>query len=131
MSFTSSEPSVQNSTATRRAGAGAHLGCLYVTEPLDLGGADRLEEKVQRLSQNCRCVVLDLTGAEFLDSDGVRALLRLDRQLQSGRRELRIVLKSGSAVDRVFRLLRLDQCLRAFGSVDEARDAHCSSSSPS
>jgi len=124
MSFTSYETSGQNvpSKPAPLAGTcGSHLGFLCVTEPLDLGGSERLEEKVQRLSQNCRCVVLDLTGAEFLDSDGVRALLRLDRQLQSTRRELRLVLKPGSAVDRIFRLLHLEQCFRAYGSVDEAR----------
>jgi len=124
MSFTSFESSGQHppvSPATLAGGTGTHLGFLSVTEPLDQGGAERLEEKVQRLSQNCRCVVLDLTGAEFLDSDGVRTLLRLDRQLQSTRRELRLVLQPGSAVDRIFRLLHLDQCFRAYNSLDEAR----------
>lgn len=131
MSFTSCESSGPNTPvgpASRAGASGAHLGFLYVTEPLDLGGAERLEEKVQRLSQNCRCVVLDLTGAEFLDSDGVRTLLRLDRQLQSTRRELRLVLKPGSAVDRIFRLLHLEQCFLAYNSLDEARSERSSAS---
>lgn len=131
MSFTSFESSGQGlpaGTAPLGGACGAHLGFLCVTEPLDLGGAERLEEKVRRLSQNCRCVVLDLTGAEFLDSDGVRTLLRLDRQLQSSRRELRLVLKPGSAVDRIFRLLHLEQCFRAYNSLDEARGERNSTS---
>lgn len=128
MSFSSYESSGQKRgvcPSTLPSSCGAYLGLVCVTEPLDQGGAERLEEKVQRLSQNCRCVVLDLSAAEFLDSDGVRTLLRLDRQLQSARRELRLVLQPGSAVDRIFRLLHLDQCFRAFHSIEEARaDRH-------
>ena len=124
MSFSTFETSGQSvlpKPAPPAGGPGTPLACLCVTEPLDQGGSERLEEKVQRLSQTSGSVVLDLSAAEFLDSDGVRTFLRLDRQLQSARRELRLVLKPGSAVDRIFRLLHLEQCFRAYGSLDEAR----------
>lgn len=98
-----------------------HLGLLCVTEPLDLTGAEQLSERIQRLSMNCRCVVLDLSAAEFLDSDGVRALLQLSREMQTADRELRLVLQPGSPVERIFNLLRLGQCLRAYSSLEEAR----------
>ncbi len=125
MSFTTLDAAASNSAAPVAnalcpTGSG-HLGLLCVTEPLDLNGAEQLAERIQRLSLNCRCVVLDLSAAEFLDSDGVRALLRLSRELQTANRELRLVLQPGSPVERIFNLLRLGQCLRAYASLEEAR----------
>lgn len=54
-------------------------------------------------------LALDLGDAEYLDSDGVRWLQRLQKDLTSRQIELRLLVNEGSRTDRVLKLLQLDQ----------------------
>ena len=53
-------------------------------------------------------LVLDLTGADYLDSDGVRWLQELAGDLAERRAGLCVVVAEGSPAQRVLRLLRLE-----------------------
>jgi anti-anti-sigma factor len=104
--------------APSRAG---NLALLCVTGPLDDAGALRLRERVRSLSLNSRCLILDLGAVEFIDSDGVRALLLMAEELDGESRELRLVIRPGSRVERTLGLLRLLERFRVFPTLPEAR----------
>lgn len=67
-----------------------------------------------------RRVVLDLRTADYLDSQGVRALLRLQDGLRAAGGELRLVCRPGSSVERVLRLLQLEEAFPVFTGVQDA-----------
>lgn len=76
---------------------------------LDGEAARALESRLLPLCRGRRRVVLDLRGVEYLDSNGVRALLRLHHQLQGQGGELRLVVHAGSRALRTLTLLQLDE----------------------
>jgi anti-sigma B factor antagonist len=71
---------------------------------LDMATAPHVEQAVQELlDSGFAHVILDLTGVEFLDSGGLRMILRLQASSAGGR--FRFELKPGSpAVQRIFEL---------------------------
>lgn len=76
---------------------------IAATGDLDLGAADAFERDVRRHGADCRQLLVDLRGVDFLDSGGLRALLAL-RNLAK-RRGHELVLVAGPAgVQRVFAL---------------------------
>ena len=114
------------STATAAGTRGIHVertgatAMLCVTEPLDLGGASQFLERAQRLAQNCGVLIVDLQGAEFIDSSGVRALLQLAEALEADRKELCLVVGAGSRVERTLALLRLCERFQCFPTLRAA-----------
>ena len=75
---------------------------------LDLYSATALDDAIVRAEgEKWPCVCLDLSGLDFLDSAGLRVIMRTHaRARKDGRR---LVLRRGpEAVDRVFRLTKLD-----------------------
>ena len=52
-------------------------GALIVTGELDLACADEFVDSAASLVDSPQELALDLSGVEFLDSDGFRAILRL------------------------------------------------------
>ena len=97
-----------------------HTVLLSATEPLTLTGALRLRDKAERLAPNCRCLLVDLHGAEFADSSGVRSLLQWAEELESLGKELRLVVVTGSRIDRTLSLLQLQDRLRVFATIRDA-----------
>jgi anti-sigma B factor antagonist len=92
-----------------------------VSGALDLTGIDPFKEQVLRLlSTGCRALILDLSGVQFVDSEGVRALLALRDEAEERHARLRVVVPSGSAVDRTLRLLRFDTLFAIFRSAAAA-----------
>ena len=65
-------------------------------------------------------VVVDLTEVTFLDSSGLNALVRLEKQLAERSVQLRIVSPSDRIVRYVFDLTDLAEPLHVVGSLDEA-----------
>lgn len=96
------------------------LGFLTVNGPLDGHGAGPVLAQASIVSRTCRCVVVDLRDAEFIDSDGVRALLRLADDLEAEDKELRVVTRPESSVQRTLDLLQLTERLQSCGSLEEA-----------
>lgn len=57
-------------------------------------------------------LTLDLGAAEYLDSDGIRWLQRLQAALQSGNGDLRLSVREGSRIERTLQLVQLDRSIR-------------------
>jgi anti-anti-sigma factor len=79
---------------------------LWVAGELDRATANRFDEVVQRSTVGSGQLVLDLSRVRFLDSSGVRSLIKLGMSMR-GRT---LVLRAPSPqVMRVLQLTRLDQ----------------------
>jgi|1186.fasta_scaffold513909_2 anti-sigma B factor antagonist len=76
---------------------------------LDLATATRLESALDRLT--AEDLVLDLRPLTYLDSTGVRLLLRHDAAARSSGRRMRVIRGQGVA-DRVFALTDADRLLQ-------------------
>lgn len=78
---------------------------------LDIAGCDEFEQALSQAGENgARTVVVDLSDLEFLDSSGLRSLLKLHAEL--GENGVRLaVIRGTPAVHRVFQITRTDQRL--------------------
>jgi anti-anti-sigma factor len=78
---------------------------------LDLSTVGRVQDELQRVEGNGPPVlVLDLSQLTFLDSTGLRCVVRADeRAREAGRRF--VIVKGPEAVQRVFSITRLDERL--------------------
>ncbi|MBA2506714.1 MAG: STAS domain-containing protein [Thermoleophilaceae bacterium] len=83
---------------------------------LDIAHVDSAEQQLIRLEQGSNDVVLDLRELQFLDSMGLRLILRADSRARDEGRALRIV-EGPEQVQRVFRLTRMDERLEIVDSV--------------
>lgn len=101
----------------RRAGA---LGFLCIQEPLDLEHSGAFLDRARALCRTCHCLVVNLDAAEFVDSAGVRALLALAGELETAGKELRLVVRPGSRVERTLSLLRLLERFHTCRTLEEA-----------
>ncbi len=71
---------------------------------IDLSTVTELEERLEdSLGADPSLLVLDLREVTFLDSSGLRLLLRLDGRQRAGGRRL-VLVKGGRRVERVFEL---------------------------
>jgi anti-anti-sigma factor len=79
---------------------------------LDLAGATRLEDELERLeaSDAVRALVLDLRGLEFLDSSGLRLVVLADQRARDAGRRLALV-PGREAVQRIFDITRMAERL--------------------
>jgi anti-sigma B factor antagonist len=96
------------STTSRSGSNGAKV--LVVEGELDISSSPDFEQAVRQLESEANTVVIDLSGLDFLDSTGLRAILRSDSRLRSAGKRLQLVPGSGP-VRRVFRLTGLDSRL--------------------
>lgn len=62
---------------------------------LDLSGAGRLEESLDRLAADGRPVVLDLRELTFMDSTGLRVLLQAAERARDDSWDLRMLAPAG------------------------------------
>ena len=86
------------------AGDGAG-GTLVVTGDLDAYTVGELETEMQRLGVDAD-VRIDLSGVTFMDSSGIRAIVRLDNALREAGQELVLVAPSAPVL-RLFELTSL------------------------
>ena len=90
---------------------GADEVVLFLRGELDLTSAPAFEKELRAVeANNPRRVVIDLSGLEFMDSTGLRALLLAREQAQTNRHQL--VLRRGPR--QVQRVLELTKTLDAF-----------------
>lgn len=102
-----------------------NLLVITVGEPrIDAAIAIKFKEKVRELTGDSpERVLLDMGQVEFLDSSGLGALVAAMKQLGAGR-ALELAQLS-PAVQKVFRLTRMDSVFRVHASVDDAVAEHC------
>ncbi len=91
-----------------------------LTGDVDLGSADDFEQAVDEVSdEGSGPVVIDLSGVPFMDSIGLRLLIRARRRLE--REERRLVIVAGQRpVRSVFELTRTDRQLDIVDTLDDA-----------
>ena len=77
----------------------------------DISCARKVEEELRRVEEEKPpTLVLDLRGLSFMDSTGIRVILSADSRAHKDGRRLAII-QGPDAVQRVFRITRLDERL--------------------
>lgn len=74
------------------------------------------DELTHRAGLQGRTVLLDLSGAAFVDSDGLRWLMRFREEMAASGTPFRVLVGAGSRVRRTLALSGCDQCLPVFHS---------------
>ena len=93
---------------------------------LDLHSADRLGDLlVAAVDRGVSLLVVDLSDVEFVDSQGLGALLRGTRRFGAGKERFRLVVPAPE-IRRVFEITALDQVF----ALDESREAAITAGSP-
>lgn len=92
-----------------------------ISGEIDLSNADSvLDQLEQAVEAGARGLVVDLGGVEYLDSTGVRLLVRLVRVLASSDLELRLVVPAGAPIRRVLELANIEAALPVDETTDDA-----------
>lgn len=87
---------------------------------IDLSTVADLESRLEEgLRANPELLVIDLREVTFLDSSGLRLLLRLDER-QRGREGRLVLVRGGRRVSRVFELTGADEHLNFVSDPSEA-----------
>lgn len=91
---------------------------LSLTGELDISSAARVEKELSRAEERLpAALVLDLSALEFMDSTGLRIVVSADaRARERGGRFA--VVRGPDAVQRIFRITRLDERLEIVDSAD-------------
>ena len=89
---------------------------------LDLSTVAKVEEELRRVEgDGPPLVVLDLSGLSFLDSSGLRCLVRADeRARETGRRF--VLVRGPDAVQKDFEITRLEERLEIVDDASELGD---------
>lgn len=87
---------------------------------LDISSAARVEQELTRVEADPPpVIVLDLSGLDFMDSTGLRLVVGADHRARARGGRLAVV-RGREAVQRIFRITRLEDRLDMVGSADEA-----------
>ncbi|MEM9970534.1 MAG: STAS domain-containing protein [Pseudomonadota bacterium] len=88
-------------------------------ERIDAAVAVHFKERMKELcGATPRQIVLDLSTVEFVDSSGLGAIVGAMKQLTRNRRLDLVGLNP--AVEKVFRMTRMDSVFRIFDTIDDA-----------
>lgn len=92
---------------------------LTLTGELDISSAGRVEKELTRAEERRPgALVLDLSQLDFMDSTGLRIVVSADaRARERGSRFA--VVRGPDAVQRIFRITRLDERLEMVDSVEQ------------
>jgi anti-sigma B factor antagonist len=88
------------------------LAIVALRGELDLPATSALEPELERLAAEpgIEVVTLDLRGLDFLDSSGLRAVLRAGTRLTDNERRL-VLVRGSSPVQRVFEITHMTERL--------------------
>ena len=88
---------------------------------VDLSNVDAVERTVVGpITDETRCLIVDLSETAYLDSAGVRLLFDLAVRLHAHGQQLRLVVSDATIVRRVLILTHLDQTVPFDASVEAA-----------
>jgi anti-anti-sigma factor len=98
------------------------LAVVVLRGELDLPGTVAVEPELDRLAEQSgvEVVALDLRELEFLDSSGLRLVMRTDQRLQATGRRLALV-RGPEAVQRVFEITRMSDRLDFVDAPEQVR----------
>jgi anti-anti-sigma factor len=104
-----------------RAEARDGIAILRVAGEVDLATALPLAQAIERELSPGGALIADLTGVEFIDSAGTRALALADRAATA--LGCRLLIVPSEAVSHVFEMAALESVLTLCAREDEALDA--------
>jgi anti-sigma B factor antagonist len=120
-------------TGEMRSGVSdAGIAILVLTGEHDIYTAPKLRDQLSELLQTGPGVVIDLSGASFVDSSILGALLNARQRAVDGKKGFAVCLspESDPAVRRVFDMTGLSETLPVLPSVDRAVETATSGESP-
>jgi anti-anti-sigma factor len=84
---------------------------LALTGELDIAGAARVEQELERIEQEPPAtIVLDLRALAFMDSTGLRVIVAADSRAREQARRL-VIVRGSATVQRIIEMTRLDERL--------------------
>jgi anti-sigma B factor antagonist len=84
---------------------------LALTGELDIAGADRVEQELERIERNApSTLVLDLRELAFMDSTGLRVIVAADGRAREQARRL-VIVRGSDTVQRIIEMTRLNERL--------------------
>jgi anti-sigma B factor antagonist len=92
---------------------------ISVTGELDLSTADQLAEAALVATSGTHRLVLDLSACTFIDSSGLRVVLRMHKDLAEDGKPTAIVVSDGH-VRKLLSLTAIDQSIRVFPALGDA-----------
>ena len=97
------------------------IAVLVLKGRLNQGSADALHAAAMEIAgdQDCKALVVDMGGVDFIASVGIRSLIRPSQALSMRGGKL-AVANLNPQIDEFFRLTGLDQMFRVYTTVDEA-----------
>ncbi|MFF8288688.1 STAS domain-containing protein [Streptomyces sp. NPDC016309] len=96
------------------------VGVVTIGGELDYEGVAHLDEAVDRArEQGVHCLLLDLSGLTFMDSSGVNAFLRVQRDTHARGGWVRLVNPQPSVL-RVIELVGLGEAIPLYPTVGDA-----------
>jgi anti-sigma B factor antagonist len=82
---------------------------LVLTGELDIAGAARVEEELERIERELPAtIVLDLRALAFMDSTGLRVIVAADGRAREQERRL-VIVRGSDTVQRIIEMTRLDE----------------------
>jgi anti-anti-sigma factor len=107
----SSSERLESGPGAARVFRGGRTGFVALQGALRGAGAESLGELFDGARLSCRVLVLDLRAVPYADSDGIRALLRLQNDLAEQKVRLSVVVPEASPLRRALHLLGFDRLL--------------------
>jgi len=95
---------------------------LVLIGELDRADAASVQAQLRTAAQAEQHVVVDLQELRFIDSSGIKALLEAHRAVTQLRRRFALV-SSSPAIQKIFRILGVDQILPVFPTLDAALES--------
>jgi anti-sigma B factor antagonist len=92
---------------------------LAVSGEIDLATVDQLEQELRDFQDSgSGNLVVDLTGADFMDSSGLRCLVMADRALRDSGRRFALVVSNGP-ISRLIELSGVESTIEVVSSHEE------------
>jgi anti-anti-sigma factor len=85
---------------------------------IDLSNVERLQQRLDALVEGCRHVVVDLSGIEYIDSQGLRLLNRLANTLAECETKLEVVAPPDSVARDVLDMTRMSEDIAVRDAVE-------------